>query len=279
MRSFCRTLMGSLLTLYEALNAKRRLVLGVLRSVMPRTMERDPTAQRTPVELGCTTVHIEVWGADDARHVFVNVHENERTSVCAARALLAARHDSRLVVLRGQGRRHVVFWMGARPYLFDPNRIFSDQGIEETLRYHGAYSRAAHDAVARLRDAIVAAVRPDRTELIVALHNNGIGQYTIDSYRKDGAHAAQAQEVRLCADADAGDFFLVNQPQAFHALHASGYSVVLQRPDSRDDGSMSQQFVGGHPLYINAEARHGHIAEQYQMLATVLERVDDLAVA
>ncbi|MDL2339462.1 MAG: hypothetical protein QFE16_16630 [Pseudomonadota bacterium] len=51
------------------------------------------------------------------------------------------------IVLHGQGRRNVVFWIGVRLYLFDPDRIFSDQGIEDTLRFHGAYSQAAHMAM------------------------------------------------------------------------------------------------------------------------------------
>lgn len=276
MRSGCCALIRSL---FETLNAKRRLALGVLRSVMPRAIERDAGAHHLPVTLGATRVQLEVWGTDNAPHIFINLHENERTSVCAARALLAARHDSRLIVLRGQGHRHVVFWIGLQPYLFDPNRIFSDAGIEDTLRYHGAYSSAAHAAVARLRDTIMAALQPDRTALIVALHNNGIGRYTIDSYQPGGTLAAQAQAVHRNPDADAGDFFLVSHPSACTLLRDSGHSVVLQQPDSDDDGSLSQRFMAARPLYINAEARHGHVHEQYQMLATVLEHAAELAAA
>lgn len=262
-------------TLYDAANAKRRLLLGVLRSVLAAKALADShdTASRSVlVALGRSAVRLDISGTDDARHVFVSLHENERTSVRAARALLATRQDSRLIELCGQGRRHVVFWIGLRPYLFDPNRIFSDPGIEATLRYHGACSAAAHVAVAGLRDAIVAALQPERTTLIVALHNNGIGHYTIDSYRPGGTHASQAQAVHVGAGADAGDFFLVNQSSACEALRDSGFGVVLQRPDAADDGSLSQRFVDARPLYVNVEARHGHLAEQRQMLATVLDR-------
>jgi len=266
-------------SLLEALNAKRRLALGVLRSVMPRAIELDTGSRRLSVALGTTTVQLEFWGADNAPHIFINLHENERTSVCAARALLAARHDSQLIVLRGQGRRHVVFWIGLQPYVFDPNRIFSDAGIEGTLRYHGAYSPAAHAAVAGLRDAIMAALQPERAAMIVALHNNGVGRYAIDSYQPGGALAAHAQTVHRNPRADAGDFFLVSHSSACTLLRDSGHSVVLQQSDSDDDGSLSQRFMAARPLYINAEARHGHVHEQYLMLATVLEHAAELAAA
>ena len=262
--------------LYEALNAKRRLLLGVLRSVLPLQalpeVRRDAAMQSVPVTLGRSTVRLEIAGPHDAPQVLINLHENEQTSVRAARELLALRTHNRLIVLRGQGRRHIAFWIGWRPYLFDPNRIFSDTGIEATLRYHGAYSAAAHAAVAGLRDAILASLQPERTALIVALHNNGIGHYTIDSYRPSGTHAAQAQAVHLSAGADAGDFFLVNQSTACDALRDCGFGVVLQRRGVDDDGSLSQRFVDARPLYINVEARHGHLAEQRQMLAAVLDR-------
>ena len=277
---FAAPLMGAL---YDALNAQRRLLLGVLRSLLPpeppAAIDRGAASRSVAVTLGRSTVRLELSGADDARHLFINLHENERTSVHAARGLLATRPDSRLIVLRGQGRRHIVFWIGVRPYLFDPNRIFSDTGIEATLRYHGACSPAAHAAVAGLRDALIAALQPEHSTLIVALHNNGIGHYTVDSYRPGGTHASQAQAVHLSAAADAGDFFLVNQPAACKALRDSGFGVVLQRPDADDDGSLSQRFVDPRPLYVNVEARHGHLAEQRQMLATVLDRAARLTSA
>lgn len=269
--------------LYDALNAKRRLLLGVLRSVLPprpaAAIDRGAASRSVAVTLGRSTVRLELSGADDARHVFINLHENERTSVHAALALMATRPDCRLIVLRGQGRRHIVFWIGLRPYLFDPNRIFSDTGIEATLRYHGAYSPAAHAEVGGLRDALIAALQPERSTLIVALHNNGIGHYAVDSYRQGGTHASQAADVHLSAAADDGDFFLVNQPAACEALRDSGFGVVLQRRDADDDGSLSQRFVDPRPLYVNVEARHGHLAEQRQMLAMVLDRAARLTAA
>lgn len=274
--------MGSL---FDALNARRRLLLGVLRSIAPPPgaagIGDGAEVHRQPVPLGRSTVHLATLGADDARVVLVNLHENERTSVQAARALLAARagQDTRLVVLRGQGRRNIVFWIGLRPFLFDPNRIFSDRGIDATLRFHGAASTAAHAALVGLREAIAGQWRPGCTALVVALHNNGIGHYTVTSYQPGGPHAADAEAVHADSRADPGDFFLVNQRTAFDALVDSGFGVVLQRAAAADDGSMSHHVTGTRPLYINVEARHGHLHEQSRMLDVLMDRTQRLASA
>lgn len=265
-------------TWFDAVNARRRWLQGVLLSIVASRVRADihcgADTRWLEVKLGRSIVRLAVRGTTDVRRAFINVHENEHTSVEAAREVLAARHDSgdRLIVLHGQGRRNIVFWIGLRPHLFDPNRIFSDRGIESTLRYHGAYSRAAHTALAGLRDAVVELLQPERTAMIVALHNNGIGHYTIESYLPGGSEAGDAEAVHVDGRADPGDFFLVTQQATFDALRDSGFGVVLQRRHVADDGSMSHHFAGARSAYVNVEARHGHLREQRLMLEALLDR-------
>lgn len=265
---------------FDAVNARRRLLQGVLFSLLPPSadaiVDRDVDCDWLHVPLGRSSVRLALRGPIGAPHVFINLHENERTSVHAAHDVLGRDTEmrARLIVLRGQRRRNVVFWIGLRPYLFDPNRIFSDRGIDDTLRFHGACSAAAHAALEGLRSAIVDRLSTRGTTLIVALHNNGIGHYTINSYLPGGTEAADAEAVHVDAQADAGDFFLVTQRVAYEALRDSGFGVVLQRRDVMDDGSMSHHFTGARPLYVNVEARHGHRREQGLMLSALLERAD-----
>lgn len=267
---------------FQALNSKRRLLQGVLLSLMPpradAIVDLDAGCDWLQLPLGNSALRLALHGPVGAHHAFINLHENERTSVQAAHDVLGGGTDmrGRLIILRGQRHRNVVFWIGLRPYLFDPNRIFSDAGIERTLRFHGAYSAAAHAALSGLRAGIVDQLGAERTTLVVALHNNGIGHYTIDSYLPGGPEAAEADAVHVDARADAGDFFLVTQRAAYDALCDSGFGVVLQRREVADNGSMSHHFTGTHPLYVNVEARHGHRREQGLMLAALLDRAQRL---
>ncbi len=262
------------------ISAQRRLLLGTLLGALP---SRLPAALRSPVgaeervvALGSSTVRLVLQGPADAAIVFINLHENESTSVLAARDVLGPQPAQRLVELRGQGRRLVAFRIGARPFLFDPNRIFSDQGIERTLRFHGHYALDAHAAVAGLRDAIIDALQLGRSKAIIALHNNGSGSYTLNSYLPGAEFAAEAAAVHLPATADPGDFFLVTQQSAYNALADSRFGVVLQHAEPDDDGSMSTRYQGPRPLYINVEARHGHRQQQRAMLQLLLSRMDRL---
>jgi hypothetical protein len=260
------------LALVRGLNARRRLLQGVLAQWLrpPAARVDDPAVRRQGIQLGDTRVELAVHGAPGSALVFVNVHENEDTSVQVARALLQGR-DDRLVELRSRGHRTVLFWIGRRPHLVDPNRIFSDEGLAESLRDHASWSPHAMAAVATLRAAIVAELAS--AELIVALHNNVGRGYSVRSYLAGGPYAAEADAVAVDARADPGDFFLVTQPHAFEALRGVGFGVVLQHPQARNDGSMSVRFQEARPLYVNVEARYGHAAQQRRMLELLLERI------
>lgn len=235
---------------------------------------RTAVPRERRVGVGDLEVRLLEEGAPGAPVVLVNVHEDESTSVQAARqAWDPQRH--RLLRLQGQGRRLLEFHLEGRRFRFDPNRIFSPAGIELTLKKYGGTSPAAQAAVARLADALVQAMVPAQglalgpARLIVALHNNRRG-YTMDSYGPKGEYAGEAAAVARQPGADAGDFFLVTQRDAFDALQRAGFNAVLQRPEPRDDGSMSVRWAGPRPRYVNVEARHDHGPAQRAMLEALL---------
>lgn len=265
--------MSPLLSALTALNARRRGLLAALAAAWPaRGWPRQDDETTLHLRLGDTPVQLLASGAADAPVLLLNLHENERTSVQAARAVLQpTRH--RLVRLQAQGRRLVVFRLNGQAHAFDPNRIFTEAGLARTLRLYGRHSPAAAAEVRGLRDPVLAeAQRPGR-RLVVALHNNGAGAYAIDQYRPGARLAADAAALTEAPGADVGDFFLVTQASAYQALAASGHSVVLQSPQVRDDGSLSVRLNQAQPLYVNVEARHGHLAQQQAMLATLLQRL------
>jgi hypothetical protein len=210
---------------------------------------------------------------------YLNLHENEQTSVAAASALLQHQPGT-LIELRAGGGRLVTFRAGWRPFAFDPNRIFTDAGLRATLRRHGSDTASARAAVQGLRDAVLALLAPatpatpDAPDLpVVALHNNGAGRYSVQAYAAGGAHARDAQAVAVNPALSPQDFFLVTRRGLFDALRELGFNVVLQSEHPADDGSLAVWFQQHGRAYVNVEALHGHVAEQQRMLAAVAEVV------
>lgn len=260
MRSTTAALMGTQRLLREALAAARS----------PATVPAPPGAGRSVVEVWLcdTPVLIETEAFGVGGPTFVNLHENEHTSVAAARAVLAT-SPGRLVRLCSRGRRNIVFWNGIRPHAFDPNRIFTDAGLRQTLSRHASLTDAAFDAVLRLRVALLAGLNGDAP--VVALHNNAGGDYTIGEYGAGRHHAGDAAAVSMNARWPTEDFFVVTHAHWFEHLRDRGFNVVLQSPGAADDGSLSVWFQRSGRVYVNVEARHGRLAAQEQMLRALTD--------
>jgi hypothetical protein len=232
--------------------------------------EPDPGHQAVDVRLGDTTVSITIaigpLGGDGP--CFVNLHENEQTSVAAARAVLAL-SAGRLVRLRHRGRRLVVFWHGLRPHAFDPNRIFSDAGIRRTLLRHASLTAQAFAAVRALRERLLPLICSVDGHPVVALHNNAGRQYSVLAYQAGGSHGGDASALAVASAWPAEDFFVVTQALWFERLRDLGFNVVLQSPSVADDGSLSVWCQHHGVVYLNVEARHGRLAAQQQMLRAI----------
>lgn len=232
--------------------------------------------------LGDTPVQLQRQRARAGGLRYLNLHQNEGTSVAAALALLSGAvgpaglagttgPPGELITLLAQGQRLVTFRIGLRPFVFDPNRIFTERGLDMTLRRYGSSTPAAQAAVRGLRDAVLALLPATDPTPVVALHNNGAGQYGMASYQPGGSHAADARRFSVQAGHDPDDFFLVTTDNWFEALSAAGFNVVQQGPGVVDDGSLSVWFAQQRRPYLNVEARHGHLAEQRLMLAAVAQ--------
>jgi hypothetical protein len=221
------------------------------------------------VRLGTSEVHLRVTERGTAGLTFVNLHENEQTSVVAARALIAD-GAGRLVELRAQGRRLVSFRIGWRAHTVDPNRIFTEPGVLATLRALGPDSAPARAAARSLREAVLALLPLPDGRPVVALHNNAGTAYSIANYAPGQQRAADAAAVHVGRDAGPQEFFIVTDPWLFAPLAGDGFNVVLQAVGADDDGSLSLWAQGARRPYINVEAQHGRVVEQRRMLEAVV---------
>ena len=280
------------------MNGQRRLLQALLGTLVGGPA-RQPLARPdatltvmlgdTPVQLlrqicvaGAPLLPAAAGAASGPRLRLINLHENEATSVQAASAALAAQ-PGELIALHAQGQRLVRFFIGWRPHVFDPNRIFTDAGLDQTLSRHASSTPAARAAVRGLRDAVLALLAPvppggaahrdaaGQEPPVVALHNTRVGSYSLASYQPGAALAGDAQRLACPQPEHSNDFFLVTGNDWFEALSARGFNAVLQAEQAADDGSLSVWFAQQGRPYINVEAGFDRLDSQTRMLEAVLD--------
>ena len=220
---------------------------------------------KTIVHVGDTAVQLVSTEKRPILMTFVSIHENEQTAVAACRRLIG-HFGGRLIELKAQAKRLVTFTLNGGGYTFDPNRIFTDVGIEKSLRRYGTYSKPARAAVAQLRETLLNVIRKNLRPPVIALHNNSNGAFSIDSYKPGAPLRDEASRIATNQKLDPDDFFLVTEADLYDRLRTGGFNVVLQSPRPTDDGSMSEYCQQNRLPYVNVEAEFGHLAEQYKML-------------
>lgn len=246
----------------------RREWLAGLLGVAGTGEMRQASATNEQVRLGSTMVSILSRSEGSAALTYVNVHENEITARTALN-LWVQRTKARAVCLKAQRARLISFAFENRIFIFDPNRMFTARGIEQTLRFHGPYTPAAHDLIAGFAAKVVRALRTSEAQAIIALHNNFQGKYSIYSHLGDGANASEAERVKLGRPEAGHEFILANRASTFEYLSNAGLNVVLLNSRPPDDGSLSVYCHQHRLTYVNVEAPHGHLESQLGMLREV----------
>lgn len=233
-------------------------------------------ASAQKVQLGESEIEVATTEKAGARFVFVNLHDDENTSVEAGLEVLG-KSGGRLVELRHGGPRNVSFRLRGDEYRVDPNRIFTPAGVRATLERQSRYDDEAARAVGEFAEGLLAIYRLDRADAAIALHNNGEGNYSALSYAAGGDLAGDAEDVFVRDGSDPDDFFFVTERPIFDALKGRGYNVVLQdNRDVADDGSLSVRCGRMGLRYINVEAEHGHRGEQARMIRGLIEVLGEL---
>jgi hypothetical protein len=221
------------------------------------------------VSFGEDGVQIWIYEAATPGLEFINLHEDEATSVEATLDVMR-RRGGRLLVVRQHGERTVRYVRGDSVYAFDPNRIFTPAGRQMQLARAGAEGEDVERALTQLADTLLALYGARDRALIVAVHNNWPGGYSATSYMPGQEHEAEARFVHLNEVELPDNFFLVTDFDLYTEMRTARFNVVLQ--DSArmtDDGSLSVwAAIQGIP-YINVEAARGDFEAQVRMLEFV----------
>ncbi|AUH74014.1 protein tyrosine phosphatase [Legionella sainthelensi] len=189
---------------------------------------------------------------------FVHLHHNEQTALKAAQAVIKNEGGS-LITLVHSGGRNIVFRLNNKRYEFDPNRIFTDKGIKNTLTSLSQYSPQAHQEVNKLANKIKQLLPQGK---VVAVHNNS--SYSLKDYLPGKPLEKDAQAFHMAPENYYRNFYLVTKISDFLRLKSKGYNGILQKPSATDDGSLSVYLAKSD--YINVEAGYDQLMEQIKML-------------
>jgi hypothetical protein len=230
--------------------------------------QNDSTVIRT-IKIGDSTVEIlQHYGAVGDQILFINVHEDEITSIEAVEEY-STTQPVHFVRLKHNETRRVEFTLKSRPFSVDPNRIYTRKGRRRTLRDGGKFSFKAAKEVRFFADQILSFL--EERSVVIAMHNNTDVNYSIKSYLPGGDEAKNTKEVFVNPEMDPDDFIYTTEISFYEKLKDRKINVILQ--DNKkyvNDGSLSVYCgIRGIP-YINIEAQKGHFDEQMFLIQEVM---------
>ena len=214
-------------------------------------------AAQYPVKLGDSTVLIQ-QESNGCGKAFVHVHQNETTALKAARSLVKAKGGSVLTLVHSGGR-NIVFNLKKTRYEFDPNRIYTNQGIKKTLQEFGEYSPAAHREVKKLANKIISLLPQGK---IIAVHNNET--YSLKNYFPGHHLAGDARSLNVNKRHFYRNFYLATKQRDYVRFRQLNFNSIWLAENAIDDGSLSVFFAKNR--YVNVEAGYDQLAEQIKML-------------
>jgi hypothetical protein len=240
--------------------------LGFILSLVSCVPGYEITTTHIPLPLGDSTVNLVLHEVATPGLTYLNLHDDENTSVRAALDGIK-RHGGSVFELQHTGTRNITFKLDGIKYEFDPNRMFSDNGAAASLERFGPVSKEAIAAVRSFADAVLEQIKPTELDVLVTLHNNGRGGYSILSYTAVGEYAQEATKVYVNDEVDADDFYFVTALDLYDKLRHTKQNVVLQdNVNVTEDGSLSVWSAQQHLPYVNIEAQDGHRRSQTSMI-------------
>jgi hypothetical protein len=225
------------------------------------------------IKAGSSVVKLEVLNYQKDSLLFINLHSNEKTSIEAIKKILPSEFGKYIGILSG-GKRELSISVAGKYIRVDPNRIFTKNGIEKTLKNYGCFSEASFKTVEKFSKELLNTL--SKAKLIVALHNNSNMEYSISSIMESNLTKSDALEIYHNPAKDVDDFYYVTEKVKFSYFKSKGYNVVLQdNIHVEDDGSLSVYCGRQNISYINIECQENHLKEQIEMIALIYKALKE----
>jgi len=201
--------------------------------------------------------------------VFINLHDDETTSVDAAKRVLEE-YGGLLIEVENNVQRNIRFKLGRHFFTIDPNTIFSEEGIKKSLEQLGRTSAKAVDEVEKLGQRIIQLI-PAKTTCIISLHNNTPDLFSIIEYTAGNKKSVDSKKVYINTEQDVDDFFLTTDNNLYEKLADKGFNSILQdNKNCTDDGSLSVYCGRKNIRYVNCETEHGKTEQYYEMMKAIM---------
>lgn len=241
------------------------LLVGITACARHNSNGFIPEVKQLSFTIGSTTVPIKSYTYNTSHSIqFVQLHDNEITAQQVA-LRLSKTYGINLLHLLNEQKRYVDFLAGGKNYRFDPNRIFSEQGITTNLQLLSHYHTEAARKIENFKNFFLDLIEEEHT--VVALHNNTDGKFSLLNY--SNKPFAQVNQNPLH---DIDDFFITNDKQIYQKLKNLQFNVVFEDgTKADDDGSLSIYCSRNSIRYVNIETEHGHNKEQEAMLQALIK--------
>jgi hypothetical protein len=223
-----------------------------------------------------TEVQVVKYSSGKPGPLYFNMHDNENTSVEAARRLVGSK-GGKLYELVHSGDRNICFdWADTLTYEIDPNRIYTEAGVWRELERTARRDTQVFDLVKAFGDSLLTLLNVDQQDLVVALHNNTDCRYCLYSYMEGGPYEKDALRTFQAERKEPDDFYFVTTDAHFNALQGNGFHIVQQdNAQVTDDGSLSV-YCGQRGIdYINVEAEHGNLHAQKRMIRRMIKSLGE----
>jgi hypothetical protein len=222
------------------------------------------------IQLGETTIQLsEQYNAPKSDVLFLNVHEDEQTSIVAIESFTNV-IPLNFVYIKHLLTRRVSFDIKNKSYSVDPNRIYTAKGRKATLEPSKGLNFKAKYTAKTLAQEILEIV--NRFKTIVTLHNNTDVNYTIKSYLPGGDESQNTADIYVSDKWDADDFIYTTDKKFFNFFKKEDCNVILQDNSKYvNDGSLSVYCGKNNLPYINIEAQKGHLEQQKELIIIVFK--------
>jgi hypothetical protein len=221
-------------------------------------------------KLGDQTLPIRIFQYGDQKNIVcINLHDNEGTSVEAARSVLETKGGT-LIKIENNRERVVHFKLRGILYGFDPNGIFSRVGIEKTLKENSGTNPVAIGEIEKFATRLLQLI-PRNPSCIIALHNNTDGEYSVTTYLGGNERQHDARAVYLSRKQDVDDIFFTTDSLLYKKMADWGYNSIWQdNVHVLRDGSLSVYCGEKGKRYVNIETEHGKYDQYVEMLTRLL---------
>ena len=175
-------------------------------------------------------------------------------------------------------QREIKDQVEGKRFYYDPNRIFSDKGINETLLFYNAIffqkkkktqklKKKAAEKLKKIQKFFLEKLDFDPEVYLIALHNNmNKTEFSLEKYLKKPY--SLFYQVYQNENENPKNFFIVVEENAFMFFKSRKENVIwLQKADEKmDEGSLGFYCKKNGFPYLNIETRFGDFEKQKKMV-------------